>query len=142
VELANICNLHCSYCFRSDENLYSSHAEFFPLDLLRRVIDEARDAANVTRISFTGGEPTLHPEFAETLRIIGNDELVAVHCGINTARAKVVLFIISSTFASIAGALVAPRWGYVEPVVAFSPFVSFQVRVRSLTARDAGLASE
>ena len=72
VELANICNLHCSYCFRSDENLYSSHAEFFPLDLLRRVIDEARDAANVTHISFTGGEPTLHPEFAETLRIIGD----------------------------------------------------------------------
>ena len=33
------------------------------------------------------------------LRIIGNDELVAVHCGINTARAKVVLFVISSTFA-------------------------------------------
>jgi len=72
VELANICNLHCSYCFRSDENLYSPHAEFFPLDLLRRVIDEARDAANVTRISFTGGEPTLHPEFAETLRIIAD----------------------------------------------------------------------
>ena len=72
VELANICNLHCSYCFRSDENLYSSHAEFFPLDLLQRVIDEARAAADVTRISFTGGEPTLHPEFAETLRIIGN----------------------------------------------------------------------
>ena len=72
VELANVCNLHCSYCFRSDENLYSSHAEFFPLDLLRRVIDEARAAADVTRISFTGGEPTLHPEFAETLRIIGN----------------------------------------------------------------------
>ena len=72
MELANICNLHCSYCFRSDENLYSSHAEFFPLDLLRRVIDEAREAASVTRISFTGGEPTLHPEFAETLRIIGD----------------------------------------------------------------------
>jgi len=66
------------------------------------------------------------------LRIIGNDELVAVHCGINTARAKVVLFIISSTFASIAGALVAPRWGYVEPVVAFSPSVSFQVVIMAL----------
>jgi sulfatase maturation enzyme AslB (radical SAM superfamily) len=72
VELANICNLHCSYCFRSDENLYSSHAEFFPLELLRRVISEAHSAANVTRINFTGGEPTLHPEFAETLRIIGD----------------------------------------------------------------------
>ena len=70
VELANICNLHCSYCFRSDENLYPSHAEFFPLELLRRVIDDARAAANVTRISFTGGEPTLHPQFKETLAVI------------------------------------------------------------------------
>jgi len=72
VELANVCNLHCSYCFRSDDNLYSSHAEFFPLELLRRVISEANAVANVTRINFTGGEPTLHPEFAETLRIIGD----------------------------------------------------------------------
>jgi len=70
VELANICNLHCSYCFRADENLYSTHAEFFPLELLRRVIAEARTAANVTRINFTGGEPTLHPEFSGTLQTI------------------------------------------------------------------------
>ena len=66
------------------------------------------------------------------LRIIGNDEVVAVHCGINTARAKVVLFVISSTFASIAGAVVAPRWGYVEPVVAFNPNLSFQVVIMAL----------
>ena len=66
------------------------------------------------------------------LRIIGNDEVVAVHCGINTARAKVVLFVISSMFAAVAGALVAPRWSYVEPVVAFSPFVSFQVVIMAL----------
>ncbi len=66
------------------------------------------------------------------LRIIGNDELVAVHCGINTARAKVVLFVISSAFASVAGAVVAPRWGYVEPGVAFNPFVSFQVVIMAL----------
>ncbi len=71
VELANICNLHCSYCFRSDENLYTSHAEFFPLELLRRVIAEAKVAANVTRINFTGGEPTLHPHFEQTLQAIG-----------------------------------------------------------------------
>ena len=72
VELANICNLHCSYCFRSDDNLYSSHAEFFPLALLQRVVNEAHALANVTRVNFTGGEPTLHPEFAETLRVIGD----------------------------------------------------------------------
>lgn len=66
------------------------------------------------------------------LRIIGNDEVVAVHSGINTARAKVVLFVISSVFASITGALVAPRWSYVEPTLAFSPFLSFQVVIMSL----------
>jgi len=70
VELANICNLHCSYCFRADDNLYSQHAEFFPVDLLRRVISEARTTANITRINFTGGEPTLHPAFTETLQAI------------------------------------------------------------------------
>ena len=66
------------------------------------------------------------------LRIIGNDEVVAVHSGINTARAKVVLFMISGTFASITGALVAPRWSYVEPTLAFSPFISFQVVIMAL----------
>ncbi len=66
------------------------------------------------------------------LRIIGNDEVVAVHCGINTARAKVVLFVISSTFAAITGALVAPRYSYVEPTIAFSPFLSFETVIMAL----------
>jgi branched-chain amino acid transport system permease protein len=66
------------------------------------------------------------------LRIIGNDEVVAVHAGINTARAKVVLFVISSTFASLTGALVAPRYSYVEPSIAFSPFLTFEVVIMAL----------
>ena len=70
VELANICNLHCSYCFRSEDNLYNHRAEFFPVELLRRVIDEARAAAHITRVNFTGGEPTLHPHFAQILETV------------------------------------------------------------------------
>jgi branched-chain amino acid transport system permease protein len=66
------------------------------------------------------------------LRIIGNDETVALHSGIDTARAKVVLFVISGTFAALTGALVAPRWTYVEPVIAFSPMISFQVVIMAL----------
>jgi MoaA/NifB/PqqE/SkfB family radical SAM enzyme len=77
VELANICNLHCSYCFRSEDNLYSHHAEFFPLELLRRIIDEARTAAQITRVNFTGGEPTLHPKFPEILETVGANDLQA-----------------------------------------------------------------
>jgi len=86
----------------------------------------------VTAVVFLVGWWIGRSRLGFALRIIGNDEVVAVHCGINTARAKVVLFIISSAFASIIGALVAPRWGYVEPVVAFSPFLSFQVVIMAL----------
>ena len=66
------------------------------------------------------------------LRIIGNDEVVAAHSGINTARSKVLLFVISGVFASVTGAIVAPRWAYVEPIVAFSPMISFLVVIMAL----------
>ncbi|HEX2272019.1 MAG TPA: radical SAM protein [Pyrinomonadaceae bacterium] len=77
VELANICNLHCSYCFRAEDNLYSTHAEFFPIELLRRILSEARDVANITKINFTGGEPTLHPQFAATLETVASAGLTS-----------------------------------------------------------------
>ena len=66
------------------------------------------------------------------LRIIGNDEDVAVHSGINTARAKVFLFMISGTIAAVTGALLAPRWTYIEPTIAFSPMLSFLVVIMAL----------
>ena len=66
------------------------------------------------------------------LRIIGNDEEVAAHSGINTALAKVFLFMISGTVAAITGALLAPRWTYIEPTIAFSPMLSFLVVVMAL----------
>jgi MoaA/NifB/PqqE/SkfB family radical SAM enzyme len=70
VELANICNLHCSYCLRSEEGLYSNRAEFFPLALLARIIKDAREVAAISRITFTGGEPTLHPQFSGAIETV------------------------------------------------------------------------
>ena len=66
------------------------------------------------------------------LRIIGNDELVAAHSGINTARAKILLFMVSGSVAALTGAILAPRWTYVEPVIAFSPMLSFLVVIMAL----------
>jgi branched-chain amino acid transport system permease protein len=66
------------------------------------------------------------------LRIIGNDELVAAHCGISTARSKVLLFMISGAVAAVVGGLMAPRWTYIEPAIAFSPMLSFQVVIMAL----------
>jgi len=66
------------------------------------------------------------------MRIIGNDETVAAHSGINTARAKVLLFMVSGMVAALTGALLAPRWTYIEPALAFSPLLSFQVVIMAL----------
>jgi len=77
VELANICNLHCSYCLRDDDNLYNSTARFFSADLLRQILIDARETAGIKSVIFTGGEPTLHPRFSEILKTVSDADLTA-----------------------------------------------------------------
>jgi branched-chain amino acid transport system permease protein len=66
------------------------------------------------------------------MEIIGNDEEVARHSGIDTARLKIVLFMISGAFIGMAGAIVAPRYLYVAPPSAFNPTISFLVVIMAL----------
>jgi branched-chain amino acid transport system permease protein len=66
------------------------------------------------------------------LRIIGDDEEVARHVGIDTALAKIVLFMVPGAVAAVAGAMLAPRYIYIEPSLAFTPMLSFQVVIMAL----------
>ena len=66
------------------------------------------------------------------MQIIGNDETVARHVGIDTARSKIILFMISGAFIAVAGAIVAPRYSYIEPPSAFNPMISFLVVIMAL----------
>jgi len=66
------------------------------------------------------------------LRVIGEDEMVARHIGIDTTRAKLTLFAISAFFMTVTGAVMAPRWTYVDPTIAFNPMLSFQVVIMAL----------
>lgn len=66
------------------------------------------------------------------LRVIGEDETVARHLGINTTNAKLLLFVISAGFMTLAGAVMAPRWTYIDPAIAFNANVSFQVLIMAL----------
>ncbi|MDQ3754760.1 MAG: radical SAM protein [Acidobacteriota bacterium] len=70
VELTNICNLHCSYCVRDEEQLHHSPASYFPAGLLRQIIRGARAAYGSKYVSFTGGEVTLHPRFCEIVETV------------------------------------------------------------------------
>ena len=66
------------------------------------------------------------------LRVIGNDEMVAKHAGIDITGAKLTLFTISAVFMTLTGAVIAPRWTYIDPAIAFSPMLSFQVVIMAL----------
>jgi branched-chain amino acid transport system permease protein len=66
------------------------------------------------------------------LRVIGNDETVARHLGIDITRVKVALFALSAAFMTLVGAVMAPRYTYIDPTIAFNPVVSFQVLIMAL----------
>ena len=61
------------------------------------------------------------------LLVIGEDETVARQVGINVPFAKVAIFIVSAMFMTLTGALMAPRFGFINPNFAFNPLVSFIV---------------
>jgi len=73
-----------------------------------------------------------HSRLGLAVRVIGQDEMVARHCGIDTTRAKLALFALSAAFMTVTGAVMAPRWTYLDPVIAFSPVVSFEVVIMAL----------
>jgi branched-chain amino acid transport system permease protein len=73
-----------------------------------------------------------HSRLGLAVRVIGQDETVARHCGINTTRAKLVLFAVSAGFMTVTGAVMAPRWTYIDPAIAFNPVLSFEVVIMAL----------
>jgi branched-chain amino acid transport system permease protein len=66
------------------------------------------------------------------LRVIGNDEVVARHAGIDTTLAKLTMFAIGALFMTLTGAVMAPRWTYIDAAIAFSPLLSFEVVIMAL----------
>ncbi|WP_265516790.1 branched-chain amino acid ABC transporter permease [Nitratireductor luteus] len=66
------------------------------------------------------------------LKVIGDDEVVATHCGIDIARTKLALFALSAVIITLVGAIQAPRWTYVEPGIVFNPTLSFLTLIMAL----------
>ncbi len=59
------------------------------------------------------------------LRGIGESEEAADHIGINVNVVKIITFAISTFFMGAAGAIMATRWTYIDPSIAFNPLYSF-----------------
>jgi branched-chain amino acid transport system permease protein len=64
-------------------------------------------------------------KYGLALQSIGEYEEAAAHIGINVTMVKVITFGISAIFMGAAGAIMATRWTYIDPYVAFNPLLSF-----------------
>ena len=64
-------------------------------------------------------------KFGLALQSIGENEEAAAHSGVNVTMVKVITFGISAFFMGAAGAIIATRWTYVDPYIAFNPLFSF-----------------
>ena len=63
--------------------------------------------------------------FGLALKSIGEQEEAATHIGINATMVKTITFAISAFFMGAAGAIMATRWSYIDPKIAFNPLFSF-----------------
>jgi len=64
-------------------------------------------------------------KFGLALQSIGQSEEAAAHVGVNVTWVKIITFAISALFMGAAGAIMATRWTYIDPYVAFNPLFSF-----------------
>ncbi|MDR2421230.1 MAG: branched-chain amino acid ABC transporter permease [Oscillospiraceae bacterium] len=61
----------------------------------------------------------------KALSAIGESEDAAAHIGINTTAVKLLAFSLSSFAMGAAGAVMATRWAYIDPGIAFNSLMSF-----------------
>jgi branched-chain amino acid transport system permease protein len=59
------------------------------------------------------------------LQSIGQEEEAAAHTGVNVVMVKVITFAISAFFMGAAGSVMATKWTYIDPYIAFNALYSF-----------------
>ena len=64
-------------------------------------------------------------KFGLALQSIGEYENAAAHTGVNVNALKTITFAVSAVFIGAAGAIMATRWTYIDPYIAFNPLFSF-----------------
>ena len=70
--------------------------------------------------------------FGMALRSIGENEEAAAHIGVGVVAFKTISFAISAFFMGAAGAIMATRWTYIDPTIAFNPLFSFMPVLMSI----------
>ena len=64
-------------------------------------------------------------KYGAALESIGEDEEAAAHTGVNVTAVKTITFGLSALFMGATGAIMATKWTYIDPYIAFDTFFSF-----------------
>jgi len=64
--LGKRCNLDCAYC---PSEIHDNHSPHTDLEFIKKAIDKISTLSKPIRLSFTGGEPSVHPNIEEILRL-------------------------------------------------------------------------
>jgi branched-chain amino acid transport system permease protein len=113
-----------------EANIHRSVGRYIFVDITQSMIFWQLLALAV--LVFLAGWLVGHSRLGLALRVIGEDESVARHCGVDAARAKLTVFALSATFMTLTGAIMAPRWTYVDPVISFNAATSFETLIMAL----------
>lgn len=71
-------------------------------------------------------------KFGLGLFSLRGDEEAAEALGVNTTKYKLLAFVISSALMGFVGTIMALRWTYIDPPIAFNYLLSFQVCIMSI----------
>lgn len=63
------CNMACPNCNRLC-HIYRDRTEHMKLDQIQKFVDQIRNSDGVSKLKILGGEPLLHPQFADVYNII------------------------------------------------------------------------
>ncbi len=83
------CNLNCKYCYL-EQNSYKKEDDFLNLDKIKRTLVEIKNE-KLNSIYLTGGEPLMHPDFNQILRMclkISNVTILSNGTMINEKKAR------------------------------------------------------
>lgn len=91
LNITDLCNLTCSFCPRSDPEVWPNQNIHMPLETIQKITDDLIEAKWKGFLSFTGrGESTLHEDFEKAFNILNRPDRTyrshMTHNGVQTKK--------------------------------------------------------
>jgi len=86
IDITNVCSQRCAYCTRYIRHIRKDQKFNMSIDMFKKALLSLKEWPK--RIGIIGGEPTLHPQFEEICKAIGESDLPKEKFGLFTSGGK------------------------------------------------------